>query len=186
MTPRIPVMAIDPSLRYTGVALGHVMGDRVTVEAIHLIETEKTEHKQTRKNSDDLRCARLIHDALLEHRADHKPVITMVEVPSGTQSARASWTLGIMLGLIATLPHPVIELSPIEVKKHYAGSKTASKDEMIRLATEQHPELAWLRHGGKLTLKNEHVADAVAILHAGAASVAFRELARMLEVRANA
>lgn len=115
-------------------------------------------------------------------RAQHKPVITMVEVPSGTQSARASWTLGVMLGLIAALPHPVIELSPIEVKKHYAGSKTASKDEMIRLATEAHPELEWLRHGGRLTAKNEHVADAVAIMHTGAASVAFRELVRMLDV----
>lgn len=179
----IPIMAIDPSLRATGVALGHYDG-QVTVDAIHLIETEKTKHKQTRKNSDDLRCARQVLEELSALQAQHRPVVTMVEVPHGSQTARSSWTLGIMLGIIATLPHPVIELSATEVKKHYGGSKTASKDTMIQLATTQHPNLAWLRHGGRLTLKNEHVADAIAILHTGAASTQFRELTRMLEVAA--
>jgi len=177
-------MAVDPSLRFTGVALGHVEGGLVTVESVHLIETEKTTAKTVRKNSDDLRCARVIVDELALLRAAHRPVVTMVEVPSGTQSARASWTLGVMLGLIATFPFPVVELSPIEVKKHFAGSKTASKDEMIERALGLHPGLAWLRHGGRLILKNEHLADAVAILHTGVASVQFRELTRMLEAAA--
>lgn len=175
-------MAVDPSLRFTGVALGSVEDGVVTVDSVHLIETEKTSAKTVRKNSDDLRCARIIADTLAVYRAQYRPVVTFVEVPSGTQSARASWTLGVMLGLIATFPFPVVELSPVEVKRGFAGSKTASKDQMIELATTQHPELAWLRHGGRLTLKNEHLADAIAILHVGARSVQFRELTRMLEV----
>jgi len=177
-------MAIDPSLRFTGVALGHIEGGLAAVESVHLIETEKTTAKTVRKNSDDLRCARVIVDELARLRAAHRPVVTMVEVPSGTQSARASWTLGVMLGLIATFPFPVVELSPVEVKKHWAGHRGAGKEEMIELALARHPELQWLRHGGRLTLKNEHLADAVAILHTGAASVQFRELTRMLEVAA--
>lgn len=180
----IPVMAIDPSLRATGVALGHYDGHQAHIDSIHLIETEKTKAKTVRKNSDDLRCARHITDELAVYRAAHKPIITIVEVPSGTQSARASWTLGIMLGIIASFPLPVVELTAVEVKKRYAGSKTASKETMIRLATEQYPELAWLRHGGRLTLKNEHLADAIAILHTGVASIQFRELTRMLQVAA--
>lgn len=182
----VPVMAVDPSLRATGVALGYAGNalGAVTVESIHLIETEKTSAKTVRKNSDDLRCARLIHDELARLRAQHRPVITIVEVPSGTQSARASWTLGIMLGLIATMPLPVVEVSPVEVKKHWAGNKAASKETMIQLATERYPHLAWLRHGGRITGKNEHVADAVAVIHAGAATSHFRELVRMLEAAA--
>lgn len=174
-------MAIDPSLRATGVALGHWEDGRVVATDLHLIDTEKTTAKQVRKNSDDLRCAREIADALASLRAEHRPVVTIVEVPSGAQSARASWSLGVMLGVIAGLPVPVIELTPTEVKKGYAGSKTASKETMIDLATGQHPHLAWLRRGGRLTLKNEHLADAVAILHVGCASTQFRELTRMLE-----
>lgn len=183
---RIPVMAVDPSLRYTGVALGHTNPETgsVTIDRVHLIETEKTKTKSIRKNSDDLRCARHIHDTLNQLRSEWGPVITMVEVPSGTQSARASWTLGVMLGLIATWPLPLIELSATEVKKHFAGDRSASKDRMITRATELHPELEWLTRGGRLLNKNEHLADAVAILHTGVASTQFRELARMLAVRA--
>lgn len=178
---RIPVMAIDPSLRATGVALGHVQGGQVTVDSIHLIETEKTKHKQTRKNSDDLRCAREVLDAVRRHHQEHAPLVTFVEVPQGAQSARASWALGIMLGLIASLPLPVVELTPTEVKQGFAGSKTASKETMLEHATSLHPDLAWLTRGGKPLNKNEHMADAVAILHVGATTTAFRELARMLD-----
>lgn len=178
---RIPVMAIDPSLRATGVALGHTEGDKVTIESIHLIETEKTKHKQTRKNSDDLRCAREILDEVRRHHQAHAPLVTFVEVPQGAQSARASWALGIMLGLIASLPLPVVELTPTEVKKGATGSKTASKDAMLEHATSLHPDLAWLTKGGRLLNKNEHLADAVLIMHVGAQSTAFRELARMLD-----
>lgn len=182
----VPVMAVDPSLRATGVALGYAGNalGAVTVESIHLIETEKTSAKTVRKNSDDLRCARLIHDELARLRALHKPVVTIVEVPSGTQSARASWALGVMLGLIAGLPLPVVEVSPVEVKKHWAGSKAASKETMIALAVDRYPGLGWLRHGGRITGKNEHLADAVAIMHTGAVTAHFRELVRMLEVAA--
>lgn len=177
-------MSVDPSLRATGVALGHWDGRGIEVERVHLIETEKTAAKTVRKNSDDLRCARLIHDELVRLRALHKPVVTIVEVPSGTQSARASWTLGVMLGLIAALPLPVVEVSPVEVKKGWAGSKAASKETMIALAVERYPGLGWLRHGGRITGKNEHLADAVAIMHTGAVTAHFRELVRMLEVAA--
>jgi Holliday junction resolvasome RuvABC endonuclease subunit len=184
-------MAVDPTLRHTGVALGHVElgaasygGHLTTVESIHLLETEKTTAKTVRKNSDDLRCARQLIEELTELRRRHQPVVTFVEVPSGSQTARSSWTLGITLGIIAGFSLPVVELTPVEVKKGFASDKTASKDTMIQLATGQHPDLAWLRHGGRLIAKNEHLADAVAVLHVGAASVQFRELTRMLEVAA--
>ena len=178
---RLPVIAIDPSLRNTGVALGHYQDDRLTITGLHLVETEKTKHKQTRKNSDDLACARLILDELRRHYREHEPVVTFVEVPSGTQSARASWSLGIMLGLIAALPHPVVELTAQQVKKGFTGNKTASKESMIEAATERHPDLAWLRRGGRLLNKNEHLADAVAVAHVGVQSVAFRELLSVIK-----
>src|SRR5690606_25248901 len=164
-----------------GVALGHTEGDKVTIESIHLIETEKTKHKQTRKNSDDLRCAREILDEVRRHHQAHAPLVTFVEVPQGAQSARASWARGIMLGLVASLPLPGVELTPTEVKQGATGSKTASKDAMREHATSLHPDLAWLTKGGRLLNKNEHLADAVLIMHVGAQSTAFRELARMLD-----
>lgn len=177
-------MAIDPTLRHTGVALGYVEDGKPVVQGVHYICTENASTKTVRKNSDDLRCARELIEELGYLRAAHRPVVTMVEVPHGSQTARSSWTLGITLGIIAAFPLPVVELTAVEVKKAFAGDKKASKERMIQLATERHPDLEWLRHGGRLTLKNQHLADAVAVLHAGAQSTQYRELARMLEVTA--
>lgn len=178
----IPLIALDLSLRNAGIAIGQHNPDtgQLHIDLITLVETEKTTAKQVRKNSDDLRCCREIHAAIQHHRNQWRPLITIAEIPSGTQSARASWALGTMLGIIATLPHPVVEVSPTEVKKHWAGRKDAGKDQMIQLAVERYPDLAWLRRGDKLLGKNEHMADAVAVMSTGVQTVAFRELTQML------
>ena len=176
----LPVMSIDPSLRNTGIALGtYNDATGLHITDLRLIQTEKTTSKRVRKNSDDLEAARLILTTITRLMAEHQPAAILVEVPSGTQSARASWTLGIIVGLIAALPQPLIELTPTEVKKRFAGHKAASKEQMIQLATERHPELPWLRRGGKLLAKNEHLADAVAVMHAGVQATAFREVVNL-------
>lgn len=180
----IRILAIDPSLRNTGVALATADTDSIQISDLRLVQTEAATTKQVRKNSDDLRCARQIVDELRSLYRAWKPVVTIVEVPSGTQSARASWTLGVMLGIIAGLPHPVVEVSPTEVKKFFAGNKAASKETMIDLAVGAHPGLPWLRQGDRVLGKNEHLADAVAIAHTGVNSVAFKELYQMTRVAA--
>ena len=60
------------------------------------------------------------------------------------------------------------------------GSKTASKDDMITWAVSQYSDANWLttKRGGHdiVTKKNEHLADAVAAVHAGMKTDLFQQL----------
>ncbi len=110
--------------------------------------------------------------------------VAISEVPSGAQSARAAFMLGSVVGVLASCPVPLIQVSPIEVKKATVGKKTASKQEMIDWAVARYPDLPWLRRKsrGELVLvnKNEHLADAVATLHCGVQSVQFAQLRALM------
>lgn len=182
------VLGIDPSLRATGIAAGLYMFDKaeVVVDDLVLLTTERSTHRQIRRNSDDLRCAEeLLFD--LHDRIDYyKPNLIVAEIPSGAQSARASWTLGITLGLLATISMRnlmLIQVDARDVKQHFTGSKTASKRAIIDAAVRKYPALPWLTNRGKTTNANEHLADAVAILEYGVTTAEARgylELARLL------
>lgn len=171
----ITLMGIDPAFTATGLALATFDGRELQPFHIELIETEKSKSKQVRRNSDDLRRSREIHLSVQAAIGRHQPRLFFAEVPSGTQSARSSWTLGISVGLLAPIS-PLVEVSAVAVKRHFVGSKTASKQAMIEAAVERWPELPWLRHGGRLTLKNEHLADALAVLDYGVTTRQFLEL----------
>lgn len=139
---------------------------RETLELVELrlITTEGQHKKEVRKSSDDLRRARELVRAVSSYCTGS--LIAAVEVPTGSQSARSAWSLGIAVGVIASCPTTLVEVSPLEVKMASAGKKTASKAEIIEWATTRHPHSGWLKHKGKLTQANEHLADAVASIYA--------------------
>jgi hypothetical protein len=51
---------------------------------------------------------------------------------------------------------------------------------MIEWAVAKHPDAPWLRRGGKLIAKNEHLADAVASIYAGLKTAQFASVLQML------
>ncbi len=172
---------IDPSLRNFGMVKGHfelAQGD-FGLDEIKLIETASdNKNKTVRKNSDDLRRAREIYEGM---SAFLKGVnIAFVEIPIGSQSSRAMTSYGICIGLLASLKVPLIQVTPSEVKLAAVGNKNASKQQMIDWATDTFPEANWFSHkrGGNVhyTGKNEHVADALAAIFAGARTDTFQQL----------
>jgi Holliday junction resolvasome RuvABC endonuclease subunit len=183
MSSIIRVAAIDPSLRNFGLARLLLNLDDMSfhVEALKLIETEKDGAKQVRKSSDNLRRAEEI--TLEVHEWMKGATVCFAEIPSGAQSAAASHALGIALGICASIRIsnvPLIQVQPTETKLHTVGTKTASKEEMIEWATEVFPKAPWLRKSGRVLAKNEHLADAVAIAHAGVKTTEFRQLMAMM------
>ncbi|WP_218958956.1 RuvC family protein [Salinimonas marina] len=106
--------------------------------------------------------------------------LAFVEIPVGSQSARAMASYGICVGLLASIQIPIIQVTPAEVKIAATGSKTATKNEMIHWAVSQYSDADWLttRRGGQdvVTNKNEHLADAVAAVHAGVKTDTFQQL----------
>lgn len=139
------------------------------VDQLTLIKTQKDDSKQVRKSSDNLRRSKELHDAMI--LAVQDCTVVFAEIPSGGQSADAVLAFGIVIGLYASLPVPLIEVTPSETKLAAVGTRTASKQEMIEWGFETYPDANWKltkRKGIMVpTLDNEHLADACAIAHAG-------------------
>ena len=146
---------------------------------LHLISTEREGHKVVRKSSDDLRRANALHLGMVSFVESYEGVtIAFAEVPSGSQSASAARALGIAVGVLGGCPLPIIEVSPMEVKKLFSkdGKRKVPKTEIIAWAMEQWPKLPWIRHRGNPTLANEHLADAMAVIMAGIHTNEFKQL----------
>lgn len=161
---KITLLALDPALANTGLAVFEICLETETFEvtAIDLIETQVSKTKTVRKNSEDLERARHIYKSLINyvHQAD----VLAVEIPVGSQTARAMTSYGICIGILSSIDKPLIQLTATQVKK-VSGNSSASKKQMIEYAHSQFPELKWLtvKRKGLVSLvdKNEHIADAI-------------------------
>lgn len=163
-------IAIDSSLANTGIALGEIdENKKIQVQAIGLNETTKSKNKQIRASSDTITRGRMTHTFIHSLLESVQPDFIFVETPSGSQSSAGMKSYGMTCQLIAGLNPKPIEVTPDEVKKASVGKKTASKKEMMDWAYNLFPDLEWdiNKSTGQLKNKNEHMADAVAIVYAG-------------------
>jgi hypothetical protein len=147
---------------------------------LKLVSTGGEDRKVVRKSSDDLRRAKELQKALTSYAAGAS--FAFVEVPTGSQSAAAARSLGIAVGVLASCPIPIIEVSPMEVKIAVSGDRKiqATKEAVITWAVHKWPAAPWLRvKGGRITKNNEHLADALATIAAGVVTPEFRQLITM-------
>jgi Holliday junction resolvasome RuvABC endonuclease subunit len=175
----IKIVGIDISLNNIGICKAVIKDNRVKIDDLSLIQPPKADSqskKQVRKNSDDLRRARWLQENLMLAIEDCQ--IIAVEMPFGSQSARAMASYGICVGVLASVKKPMIEVTPAEVKLAGFGIRTATKQEMIAWATDKHPEANWkmrmLKGKKVLTSDNEHMADATAAIYAGMKTEQFK------------
>lgn len=173
----IHVVGIDAAFTHMGFARVSIDTNANRIVSLHrlrLVSTDGQHKKEVRKSSDDLRRARELHLAI--NAECRRAFVAMAEIPSGSQSSRASWALGIAVGILASCPVPLIQVSQLEVKLASVGRKTASKDEMISWAMKHHPHMDWLLSKGKPVKANEHLADALATIYAGMRTDSFKLL----------
>lgn len=184
---KMNVIGVDPSLRNFGIVKAEIdlstMQFRVT--GMNLVESEDNakKAKTVRKNSDDLRRARLLHEGFTEACKDAS--FAFAEVPVGSQSSRAMASYGICIGVLAACPISLIQVTPTEVKLAGTNIKSASKGEMIEAAVNEHPYAPWLtrKSKGELVLMNdnEHLADAIFAIKAGIATDEFKAAVAMIK-----
>ena len=179
----INIVGLDPSLRNWGIAKGtfNTVTGQVLIPFVDVIQPVLPTGKQVRQNSKDLEAAQQLYAGVYPYLKDAQAVF--VEVPIGSQSARAMCGYGLCVGILGGLRasgFPFFEVTPTEVKLIAAGSKTANKSEMIAWATTAHPEACWptyKQHGQSVVseAKAEHMADAAAAIYAGLASNPFKQ-----------
>lgn len=181
---RIPVLGMDPSLRNWGLASGLLDLDTGVLELTDLsvVQPREETSKQVRKNSKDLEIAHILANQLLAPMRTAK--VIFVEVPVGSQSARAMASYGICVGILGTMQAQniqIIEVTAFEVKHALTGNKNATKDQMIQKGMELYPDARWPMHKGQAASKSEHIADAIGAIHAGVKTPVFQNLMQLLK-----
>lgn len=190
MGQSIKVVGLDPSLRNWGMAIGTY--DTETKE-LNISDVSTScpvlpDTKQSRVNSLDLESARQHFNQIFADCRDAQAVF--VEVPVGSQSARAMASYGICVGVLGALKGmgiPFYEVTPTEVKMASVGSKKASKAEMIKWAINKHPEAPWpyyKEHGLQVLseAKAEHQADALGAIYAGLKLTSFEQFMKLFQL----
>ena len=180
----IPVLGMDPSLKNWGLAQAMLCLETgiLSTPSLYLVQPDDVKGKQVRQNSSDLNRAEQLAEAVIE--ASKVSKVVFVEVPVGSQSARAMASYGIcvgILGAVRAMRVPLIEVTPTETKLAFTGNKTATKREMIDKAAELYPDANFPVHKGKIPDKAEHMADAIAAIHAGVRTPMFQNLMRLFK-----
>jgi hypothetical protein len=180
----IPVLGMDPSLRNWGLAEASLdLKDGIlSTPHVSLVQPEDLQGKQVRQNSKDLHTAEQLAGPVMA--AARKAKVIFVEVPVGSQSARAMASYGVcvgVLGAVRALGIPLIEVTPTENKLIFTGDKSATKREMIDKAVELYPDVNFPVHKGKVPDKAEHMADAIAAIHSGVKTPMFQNLMRLFK-----
>ena len=180
---QLRVVGLDPSMRNWGIAEGLLDTDTMilTLNKLSVVNPVLPTGKQVRQNSKDVESAFQLAEGAIAAAKGAQAIF--VEVPVGSQSARAMASYGICVGVLGALRAqgiPFFEVTPTEVKLAAVGSKTATKKQMIDWATQQHPEANWpfyQRNGEQLIseAKAEHMADAVAAIYAGLKTSQFNQ-----------
>ena len=174
------VLSIDPSLRNTCLVYSEIEDGGIRILDSWTIETQKNKNKQVRASSDLIQRCDALHRTVNYYIEKWNPQIIFVETPSGSQSASGMKNYGVSCYLIATLRPRAIEVTPTEVKMASVGTKTASKNDMIAWAFEKHPEAPWKLRNDFPLAKQEHMADAIAIIYAGMKTPAYSWLTSAL------
>lgn len=175
----IPVLGMDPSLTNWGLAAANLdlQTGHLETPLVSLVSPKKMKGKQVRNNSNDLyRSVQLAEQAFFAAR---KAKAVFVEIPVGSQSARAMASYGICVGILAALRAEgvgFIEVTPAAVKEAFTGDKHASKTKMIQQALTLYPEVNFPFRGGKPQNNCEHMADAIGAIHAGVQTSEFQTL----------
>lgn len=177
------VVGFDPSMRNWGIAEGfYTPGKKIQLLQLSLINPILPTGKTVRQNSLDLEVAKQLCNGALAAAKGARAIF--VEVPVGSQSARAMASYGLCVGVLGALRAtgiPFFEVTPTEVKMVSAGKRTATKSEMIQWAIEKHPEANWptyMKNGerGVTEGKAEHMADATAAIYAGIETDPFKQM----------
>lgn len=191
MENNVPILGMDPSLRNWGVVRANVdvSTGLLNIDYMALIQTsnDKSKKKTVRQSSQDLDRAKQLVSGLQKFISNE--AYAFVEVPHGSggskgkPSHRSSVSRGIVLGVLAGLDIPIIELDYNQVKEAGSGPN-ATKSEMIDWATNKHPDASWRinKTTGSYQNDNEHLADALAAAYAGLSTPEFKLLQNTLEI----
>jgi Holliday junction resolvasome RuvABC endonuclease subunit len=185
MSKQMKVIGFDPSTSNFGMAQCALDVDtlEVTIENLILTKTESEKLKGVNKQSDDIRRAREIRAGMIAACEGYAIAISEIPFFSPAAYPAANFGAGLTVGVLASCPIPLIQVSPRDVKIAAVGHHQACKEEMMEWAFARYPNANWrtYKRAGKVipTQDNEHLADAVATVLAGIKTQQFQQVLAM-------
>jgi Holliday junction resolvasome RuvABC endonuclease subunit len=180
---------MDPSLTHWGFAAAELCLSTGVLDTPHLqlVLPERLTSKQVRQNSKDMHEAEQLAKIVIAEC--QKAKVIFVEMPVGSQSARAMASYGVCVGIMGTIRasgKPLIEVTATEVKKSLSGLKNATKQQQIDKAVELYPDANWTgfypgQRKGNIPANAEHVADAIGAIHGGVLTPTFQNLLQLFQ-----
>ena len=180
MKKLLNVVSMDPSLRNWGVSHLTLSSDLdILVQSVDLFQSEETKSKTIKQNSSDITAANYIYACTRKYVEAVRPNVIVIEVPIGSQSARAMASYGVCIGLIGSIKSwgiPIIEVSPFDVKK-VIGKRETTKQEIVDWVLTSNPETPFPLYRGQINMsKAEHIADSIVATYASLNKPQMKEL----------
>ena len=123
------IVGFDPSLANVAA----VVEEEGIIMRYYLVKTEKSKIKSIRVGNDDLdRCRRIV-EWMIKIIKEENPDIVAAEMPTGSQSSRASKAAGMVIGMMTHF-NDLLTVTPGDVKKALCNNVKASKPDMIARA----------------------------------------------------
>lgn len=155
------VLGCDLALNNAGACLAEFQpNNKIHIKDIKLLASKASKSK---KIYNDAKRANDIARFLYEMSEGVDLVIS--EIPYGSKSYRAAWSLGIVTGIVSSIRKPILFVTPYDVKN--VVKKGAEKTDMIAWAIQKYPNLPWTYWHGKPKSENSHTADSIAVVYAG-------------------
>ena len=155
---KLKIIGLDPSLSNWGIAYMSYTPFNMELISTDIIQTKPLKKSNLSKAQQDMTRIDKLYIGVQEALEDADVVV--IELPIGSQSARAMASYGACLGLISSINKPRIYVTPNQVKK-VVGKNTTSKEEIIEWVNLKHPNIL-----PKTKSKAEHMADAVVAIYA--------------------
>lgn len=156
------VLGIDPGFSAMGWAVATVADGSVELETMGVIRTEKSLKKtNTRSSEDNIARARVLHNSLCSIVMVNAVKLIATETMSWPRNAGVVAKMGIAWGCIASVSAqyciPIVQASPMILKRAVTGNGKASKEDIISAIRAMYPSVLW---PSRVDM-HEHAADAV-------------------------
>lgn len=162
-------IAIDPSLRNTGIVYGKYDGSDVYPQGWELIKTKKT--NKTSAGVDTFnRCLSIVNaikNIVGELGSTPDELTVIGETPSGSQNSSSAKSYGVSMMILAHMclytSSDILTVTPTELKKYTVGTNTATKEEIVSYVQNRYPNFDIPTHkdGKPIMSICEHVCDAL-------------------------
>lgn len=176
------VLGLDPALCNFGIAAMDLLPGEERIIELQVLRTEPSAKKRrVGAVEDDARRVSELAAGLAAAVKKHQPVALVVEATGAGKGSKAVRAMALAFSVALTIARlaalPVVQVSPLDVKRAMTGRKKAEKDEILLAVEQRYPDLEWPTDVPKGCW--EHAADAVGAVVAALDSDTLRMARRL-------